>query len=271
MQDRGDLAEVFMALHHGDGPLVMANVWDPGSARLLASLGFAALASTSSGHAAALGRLDYGVSRDEAVSHAGELCAAVDLPVSADLEDCFPRDPGGVAETIRRAATAGLAGCSIEDWDQTEGALLSIERAAELVAVAAEQANSPGARLVLTARAENHIRENPDIEDTVARLLAYQDAGADVLYAPGVERPQDIETIVKSVERPVNVLIRSGSPPLSELSELGVARVSVGGAFAFLAYGSLARAAEALLSEGSYDFLAGAADGAQAVRLAFGD
>lgn len=270
MSDPGDPATRFMALHHGDGPLVMANVWDQGSARLLASLGFAALASTSSGHAASLGRLDYGVSRDEAVGHAAELCAAVDLPVSGDLEDCFPREPGGVAETIRRAATAGLAGCSIEDWDQTEGDLLSVAQAAELVAVAAEQAHVPGARLVLTARAENHIRGNPDIKNTIGRLLAYQEAGADVLYAPGVERPQDIEAIVKSVERPVNVLIRPSSPPLSELADLGVGRVSVGGAFAFLAYGALARAAEALLREGSYEFLDGAADGGRAVRRAFG-
>lgn len=270
MDDPGDPAKRFMALHHGDGPLVMANVWDRGSARLLASLGFAALASTSSGHAASLGLLDYGVSRDDALGHAAELCAAVDLPVSADLEDCFPREPGGVAETVRRAASAGLAGCSIEDWDQTQESLLDVERAAQLVAAAAEQARAPGARLILTARAENHLRGNPDIADTIARLRAYQDAGADVLYAPGVDRLQDIEAIVEAVELPVNVLIRPSSPPLSGLADLGVSRVSVGGAFAFLAYGSLARAAEALLREGSYDFLAGASEGGRAVRRAFG-
>ena len=270
MHDEAAVAERFLALHRSERPLVMANVWDRGSARLLASLGFAALATTSSGHAASLGRLDYEVSRDEALAHAGDLTAAVEVPISADLEDCFPREPGGIAEKVRRAAAAGLAGCSIEDWDQAEGSLIEVERAAERVSLAVEQARTPGARLVITARAENHIRGNPDIEDTVERLRAYQQAGADVLYAPGVERLQDIELIVSSVERPVNVLIRPGTPSLSTLAEAGVARVSIGGALAFFAYGSVARAAAELLNEGSYGFLEDAATGSSAYRSAFG-
>ncbi len=268
MQD--DIAERFLALHRSGRPLVMANAWDRGSARLFASLGFAALAGTSSGHAASLGRLDYEVSRDEALTHAGELAGAVEVPVSADLEDCFGHEPGGVAETVRRACAVGLAGCSIEDWDQRDRRLLELERASEQVSIAVEQARAGSARLIITARAENHIRGNPDIEDTVARLLAYQEAGADVLYAPGVQRLQDIELIVSSVDRPVNILIRPGTPPLSRLAEIGVARVSVGGALAFLAYGSVATAAEGLLNEGSYGFLDGAAAGSAAARRAFG-
>ncbi len=270
MRDQDALAERLLDLHLGERPLVMANAWDRGSARVLESLGFAALATTSSGHAASLGRLDYGTSRDETLVHAAELTGAVELPISADLEDCFPRDPGGVAETVRRAAAAGLSGCSIEDWDPLAEVLLPMERAAERVAVAAEQARTPGARLILTARAENHLRANPDVEDTVARLRAYQEAGADVLYAPGVQRRQDIELIVRSLERPVNVLIRPGSPSLTELTEIGVGRVSVGGAFAFLAYGALAEAAEALLTGGSYDFLAPAAAGGAVAQKSFG-
>jgi 2-methylisocitrate lyase-like PEP mutase family enzyme len=262
-------AERFMALHKGSSPLVMANAWDPGSARLFAAAGLAALASTSSGHAASLGRLDYAVGRDETLAHAAALCAAVDVPVSADLEDCFPGEPGGVAETVRRAGEAGLAGCSIEDWDPAAEVLLAREAAAERVAVAAAQARAPGARLILTARAENHLRGNPDIEDTIARLSAYQDAGADVLFAPGVERAEDIRLLVESLGRPVNVLIRPGSPSLEELAEIGVGRVSVGGALAFFAYGAAAQAAAALLEDGSYGFLDGATAGAQAAREVF--
>jgi 2-methylisocitrate lyase-like PEP mutase family enzyme len=263
-------AERFLELHRSDRPLLMANAWDRGSARLLASLGFAALASTSSGHAASLGRLDYEVSRDEALAHAGELAGAVEVPVSADLEDCFPREPGGVAETVRRACDVGLAGCSIEDWDQADGSLLEVDQASERVSIAVEQARAAGAGMIITARAENHLRGNPDIEDTVARLRSYQEAGADVLYAPGVERLRDLELIISSVERPLNVLIRPGTPPLSRLAEIGVARVSVGGALAFLAYGSVATAAGELLREGSYGFLDGAARGSDAAKLAFG-
>ena len=270
MNQEDALRERFLALHRSDRPLLMANAWDRGSARLLESLGFAALASTSSGHAASLGRLDYEVSRDEALTHAAELVGAVEVPVSADLEDCFPREAGGVAETVRRACAVGLAGCSIEDWDQADGSLLEVDQAAERVSIAVEQARAADTRLIITARAENHLRGNPDIEDTVARLRRYEEAGADVLYAPGVERLQDIELIVSSVKRPVNVLIRPGTPPLSRLADIGVARVSVGGALAFLAYGSVATAAKELLNEGSYDFLDGAATGSGAAKLAFG-
>jgi 2-methylisocitrate lyase-like PEP mutase family enzyme len=254
MHDPGEMAERFLALHHGDGPLLMANVWDQGSAALLASLGFAALATTSSGHAASLGRLDYGVSRDEALGHAAELCTAVDLPVSADLEDCFPHQPGGVAETIRRAAAAGLAGCSIEDWDQTGETLLGVERAAELVALAAEQAHAPGARLVLTARAENHIRGNPDLDDTITRLQAYAAAGADVLYAPGLRSVEEIRAVCAAVSKPVNVLALGGLS-LAEIVDAGAQRVSVGGGLTWVAVKAMADAATAIRDAGDLSAL----------------
>jgi 2-methylisocitrate lyase-like PEP mutase family enzyme len=268
MSDRAS-AEAFRALHREGSPLVMANAWDPGSARLLAAAGFHALATTSSGYAASLGRLDYAVGREETLQHAASLVASVDVPVSADLEDCFPADPGGVAETVRLAGEKGLAGCSIEDWDPRAGALLETAAAAERVASAAEQARSGPNRVLLTARAENHLRSNPDADDTIARLQAYERAGADVLYAPGMDDAGDIRRLVEAVGVPVNVLIRPRTPPLAELAELGVARVSVGGALAFLAYGAATDAARKLLEEGRYDFLEGAGPGAALARAAF--
>ena len=246
-------AQEFLALHVPGRPLLMPNPWDVGSARLLASLGFAALATTSLGHAATLGRPDGGVTRDEALAHAGALVAAVDVPVSADLENCFAEDPAGVHSTVRAAAATGLAGCSIEDWSGT--ALYPLELAAERVAAAA------GSGLVLTARAENHFRGNPDLADTIARLQAYQEAGADVLYAPGLTLLDEIREVVRSVDRPVNVVARPRLPSVRELADVGVARVSVGGAFALVAMGAVTQAARELLEEGTYGFLDRAAVG----------
>jgi 2-methylisocitrate lyase-like PEP mutase family enzyme len=267
--DHAAKAASFLALHQKDGPLLLANAWDVGSARLLTSLGFQALATTSSGYAATLGRLDYSLSREEAIAHAGALAAAVDVPVSADLEDCFATDAKGVAETLTMALDAGLAGCSIEDWDPREARLYSAEIAAERVAAAAQTAHSGPARLVLTARAENYLRGNPDLEDTIARLRAYQQAGADVLYAPGLVRADEIRTVVESVGAPVNVLARPGMPSVAELGDLGVKRVSVGGAFAFAALGAAADAAKELLTSGTYGFTDIATAGSKAARTAF--
>jgi 2-methylisocitrate lyase-like PEP mutase family enzyme len=271
MLDRIDKAAHFLALHQREHPLLLANAWDVGSAKLLASLGFEALATTSGGYAATLGRLDYSVSREEAVAHAAALVKASDLPVSADFENGFADDPGGVAETVRLALEVGLAGCSVEDWSGAEGRLYDAQEATERVAAASQAAHAGPVHLVLTARAENYLRDKPDLEDTIMRLQAYQEAGADVLYAPGLVRPEDIRELVESVDLPVNVLALAGAPSVAELSALGVKRVSVGGAFAYAALGAAASAATELLSEGTYRFWDITAAGAKAARAAFAD
>lgn len=261
-------AERFLALHAGPDPLLLANAWDIGTAKSLAFLGFQALATTSSGHAATLGRHDGLVSRDEAIEHAAALASVTDLPVSADLENGFTDDPAETARTVQLAAAAGLAGCSIEDWGRADGAIYDIGLARAKVAAAADAAHGGETRLVLTARAENHIRGVHDLADTITRLQAYQQAGADVLYAPGLVDAADIKRVVESVDLPVNVLARPGVPPVAELARIGVRRISVGGAFALVAYGALATAARELLDEGTYGFLDGAR-AAGALRGAF--
>ena len=231
-----DRAVSFRAMHRPGEPLLLPNPWDAGSARVLASLGFAALATTSSGFAATLGRPDGGVSRDESLAHAAVIVAATGLPVSADLENGFADQPADVADTVARAARTGLAGCSIEDFSgRAETPIYGSGLAAERIAAAAEAARGGPVQLVLTARAENYLRGNPDLSDTIARLQRYQEAGADVLYAPGLTRPDDIRAVVTSVDLPVNVLALPGGPDVAELAELGVSRVSVGGAFAYAA------------------------------------
>jgi 2-methylisocitrate lyase-like PEP mutase family enzyme len=260
-------AERFLALHRKGDPLLMPNAWDLGSAALLASLGFKALATTSSGHAATLGRLDGAVTRDEALAHAATLSEGTDLPISADLENAFADDPEGVADTIERARTTGLAGCSVEDYSGSD--LYELGLARERVVAAAEVAHSGPVRLVLTARAENHIRGRDDLADTIARLQAYQEAGADVLFAPGIKRAEDIRHVVESLDRPVSVLAVPGAPSTAELAGLGVARVSVGGAFAFAALGELYEAATELRDSGTYGYLERSAAGGRAAREAF--
>jgi 2-methylisocitrate lyase-like PEP mutase family enzyme len=269
MADSADKAARFLELHRQERSLLLANAWDVGSARLLASLGFQALASTSSGYAASLGRLDYAVNREEALAHAAALVEATELPVSADFEDGFAKDASGVAETVRLGGEVGLAGCSIEDWNSAEERLYDLEEAAERVAAAAEAAHTGATRVVLTARAENHIRGNPDLEDTIARLHVFQEAGADVLYAPGIVGVEDIAKIVAAVDLPVNVLARPGLPAVDELSSLGVKRVSVGGAFAFVALAAAAGAASELCSRGTYGFLEQSAAGVRVAHDAF--
>jgi 2-methylisocitrate lyase-like PEP mutase family enzyme len=270
MSGQADRAERFLALHSGETPLLLPNPWDPGSAKLLASLGFQALATTSGGSAATLGRLDGSMAVEEAIASATAIVEAAELPVSADLENGFADDPEGVAGTIRLALDAGLAGASIEDYSRHEDApIYDIDLAAERVAAAAEIAHGGPTRLVLTARAENHLYGVTDLSDTIARLQAYQEAGADVLYAPGLVNLEDIRRLVSSVDLPVNVLGRPGAPSVAELAAAGVRRISVGGAFAYAALGAAVEAARELRDEGTYGYFERAGVGLQAVRSAF--
>jgi 2-methylisocitrate lyase-like PEP mutase family enzyme len=264
-------AERFRALHNGPAPLLLPNPWDVGSAKLLASLGFAALATSSSGFAAALGRLDGQVSREEALVHAAAVVRATGLPVTADLENGFADDPAEVAETVRLAVDAGLAGCSIEDYTRDDASpVYDRALAAERIAAAAEAAAASPVRLVLTARAENYLHGRPDLADTIARLQAYQEAGADVLYAPGLTSLADIRSLVSSVDRPVNVLALATAPPVPELAAAGVRRISLGGGLTWAAYAAVAGAVTEWREQGSYGFLERARAGRDAARAAFG-
>ncbi|MBO0785479.1 MAG: isocitrate lyase/phosphoenolpyruvate mutase family protein [Actinobacteria bacterium] len=282
MTSNQDKAQRFLELHHGPEPLLIPNPWDTGSAKLLAALGFAALATTSSGFAATMGRGDGSVTRDEALAHATAMAAATSLPVSADLEDGFASQPADVAETIRLAAGTGLAGCSVEDFTRDDSSPI-YERAlaVDRVAAAAEAAHAgqagrgagpgtAGTRLVLTARAENYLYGRQDLADTIARLQAYQEAGADVLYAPGLTGLADVREVVCSVDRPVNVLTVPGGPSVAELAEAGVRRISVGGAFMYVALGAVAAAARELRDQGTSGFLGLAREGREVARQAFG-
>jgi len=271
MPTQREKAERFHSLHAGEAPLLLPNPWDVGSAMVLVSLGFSAIATTSSGHAATLGRLDGGVTRDEALAHAAAIAAATDVPVSADLERCFADDPEGVAETVRLALAAGLAGCSVEDAPGHGGpgiAVYDAGLARARVEAAAEVAHATDVPFVLTARAEN-LLHGSDLADTIARLQSFQEAGADVLFAPGVIDADDIASIVRSVDRPVNVLVLPGVPTVPELAALGVARVSVGGGFAYAAIGALVEAGRELLDQGTFGYFARAGVGRSAVRSTF--
>jgi 2-methylisocitrate lyase-like PEP mutase family enzyme len=269
MTEQQEKAERFLAMHTGSTPLLLPNPWDAGSAKLLASLGFEALATTSSGFAATLGRLDGGVSREEAIEHARTIVEATDLPVSADLENGYADDPAGVAETIGLALGAGLAGCSVEDYSGGRSEIYDFSLAVERVAAAVEVAHAGPVHLVITARAENHLRGRNDLDDTIRRLQAFQEVGADVLYAPGVATVDDIRRLVDAVDRPVNVLALPGGPSVAELAELGVGRISVGGAFAYAALGAVVEAARELQEQGTYGFWDRAGVGSSAARAAF--
>ncbi|MFI1987765.1 isocitrate lyase/phosphoenolpyruvate mutase family protein [Actinoplanes sp. NPDC020271] len=243
--------ERFQQLHEA-GTFIMPNPWDAGSARLLASLGFVALATTSSGFAATLGKQDQHVTRDELVAHVAALTAAVEVPLNVDAERCFAETAAGIRETVGLLATAGAAGISIEDYDPAGDRLETLTSGAERVAAAAEACERHG--IVLTARAENHLYGHDDLDDTIARLRAYREAGADVVYAPGLRAPADIARVVTEVPAPVNVLAVGGAPAVPELAELGVRRVSTGGALAWAAYGAVRDAAQELLTAGTTTF-----------------
>lgn len=267
MPTQEDKARHFLSLHHGPAPLLIPNPWDPGSAKVLVAMGFEVLATTSGGFAATLGRVDGTISRDEAVAHAAAIVAAVDVPVSADFENCYAHKPAGVAKTVELGLEAGLAGCSVEDWSGNE--IYGIDHAAERVAAAAEVAHGGAVKLVLTGRAENHIHGIQDLADTIARLQRYQEAGADVLFAPGVTDPADLRQLISEVDRPVNVVARPGCPPVAELAELGVRRVSVGAWFAFAALGALVESAAEFRDHGTFGYLDQATIGVQMALPAF--
>jgi 2-methylisocitrate lyase-like PEP mutase family enzyme len=264
-------ARAFRALHEREEAFIIPNPWDAGTARLLANLGFEALATTSAGYAFSAGLPDHGVSRDDMLEHVAAIAAAVDLPVSGDLENGYGDSPEEAAQTITLAAAAGLVGGSIEDSinrnddsaGNAGGPIYEMGAAAERVRAAAEAAHALAFPFTLTARAENYLHGRADLFDTIKRLQAYQEAGADVLYAPGLTRKEDIETVIRSVNRPVNVLGGLGDPPLDfgTLSALGVRRISVGGSLARTALGAFLRAAEEMRGPGTFTFAKDAANG----------
>jgi 2-methylisocitrate lyase-like PEP mutase family enzyme len=231
----------FRALHEGE-PFIIPNPWDAGSAKVLESLGFRALATTSSGFAFTLGRLDGGVTLEETLDHIRVLDGATSLPISVDLENGYGPEPGDAALAVTRAAEAGAVGGSIEDYDPEEG-IYELGRAVERVAAASEAASRLGFPFTLTARAENHIRGRPDLDDTVARLQAYERAGADVLYAPGLRTGDEIKAVCDAVSVPVNVLANAALS-MREIVDAGAQRISVGGALAWTAIGAMAAAVD---------------------------
>jgi len=232
----------------------MPNAWDLGSLHILASLGFSALATTSSGFAATLGRMDQQVTLDDLESHVVSLIAESPVPLSVDAEDGYADSPVGVAMTVERLAATGAAGVSIEDYSAESG-IYPLSEAADRVAAAADVTKRHG--VVLTGRAENHLYGAGDLDDTIERLLAYQKAGADVVYAPGPTDLRQIRAIVDEVTAPVNVLLRRGGPSVPQLAEIGVRRISTGGALAFAAYGALDRAARELIDTGTTSYIDG--------------
>lgn len=254
MNDKG---AAFRALHEEEGAFIIPNPWDIGSARILASMGFSSLATTSAGMAFSLGVREGQVSRDDTLAHCRAIVAATHLPVSADLEKGFGDSPESVAETIRAAADIGLAGCSIEDHtNRRDDPIFEFELAVERIAAAAQTCRALPHDFVLTARCENFLWGRPDLDDTIRRLQAFEKAGADVLYAPGLHDLGTIRTVCSALVKPVNVVM--GMPGatfgLPQLAEAGVKRVSVGAALARVAFGSLVNAAREMMSEGTFRF-----------------
>jgi 2-methylisocitrate lyase-like PEP mutase family enzyme len=262
-------AEQFLALHRGEAPLLLPNPWDAGSAKILASIGFSALATTSAGFAGTLGRVDGGVTRDQVLEHARAIVAATNLPVSADLENCFAHEPAGVAETIELAIGTGLVGGSVEDFRGSGEEIYDSGLAVERVAAAVEAAHGGSVHFVLTARCENYLHGRRDFDDTIARLLAYQAVGADVLYAPGLNDTEEIRRLVAAVDLPVNVLALPGPAPVAELAAMGVKRISVGSGFSNVAAGALAEAGRELLEQGTYEYWATGITGMGVIHEAF--
>jgi 2-methylisocitrate lyase-like PEP mutase family enzyme len=259
MSTQSQKALAFRALHQRDGAFLIPNPWDIGTARLLAKLGFEALATTSAGFAFSVGRQDYGVGREEMLKHVADLASATDLPVSADLQNGFADDPATAAETYRLAAAAGAVGGSIEDaTGRADDPIYEITLAAERVRAVVEAVSSLPFPFLVTARAENFLWGRADLKDTIRRLQAYQDAGAHVLYAPDLTTKEEIAAVVHSVDRPVNVLMSSAQLHLSlaDLAALGVKRISVGSALARAALGAFLRAAREMRERGTFTFKA---------------
>jgi 2-methylisocitrate lyase-like PEP mutase family enzyme len=257
MATQAEKASAFRALHHREGAFIIPNPWDIGTARILAYLGFEALATTSAGYAFSAGQRDFTIGRDRMMAHVAEIVSATDLPVSADLENGFGDDPATVAGTIRLAAAAGLVGGSIEDaTNRPHDPIYEHGLAVERVRAAAEAAHALPFPFMLTARAENYLVGRPDLADTIKRLQAYQEAGADVLYAPGLRAKAEIAAVVSSVDRPVNVVmgLQGAQLSLAELADLGVKRVSVGSALSRAALGAFLRAAREMREQGTFHF-----------------
>ena len=270
MSAQSDKAEAFRKLHEKGSCFVMPNPWDPGSARLLEHLGFKALASTSAGFAFSIARSDLNVSKSSLLTHLTGLCQSSSLPVSADLQNGFGNDPEDMAVTILQAAKTGIVGGSIEDASGDSGTpIYPLELAAERIRHAAVAAKSLGFKFVLTARAENHLYGGEDLKDTIRRLQAYQEAGADVLFAPGLTTKEAIRQVMSSIDRPLNVL--AGLPGMSlsvaDLQELGVTRISLGGSLARAAYGALFRAVAEIQTKGTFDYTAQAASRSELERI----
>ncbi|MDQ3986235.1 MAG: isocitrate lyase/phosphoenolpyruvate mutase family protein [Actinomycetota bacterium] len=242
----------FRALHEGEG-FIIPNPWDAGSARVLEAFGFKALATTSSGFAFTLGRLDGNTTLDDVIAHVRALDRATSLPVSVDLENGYGPDPEVAASAIVRAAEAGAAGGSIEDYDPDAG-IYELGHAAERIAAASEVVRGFSFPFMLTARAENHIRDNPDLDDTIARLQAYERAGADVVYAPGLRTGDQIRAVCEATTKPVNVLARPGLS-LRQIVDAGARRVSVGGALTWVAVGAMAAAVQRMRDDGDFSLL----------------
>jgi 2-methylisocitrate lyase-like PEP mutase family enzyme len=261
MRTQEQKATAFRALHERDGAFIIPNPWDAGTAKLLAALGFEALATTSLGLANALGRVDGtgAVSREEVLENCARIAAATDLPVSADLENCYAHEPRAAAEMIRLAAQAGVVGGSIEDaTGDPQSPIYDFPLAVERVHAAVEVARSLAFPFVLTARAENFLHGRRDLDDTIRRLQAFEKAGADVLYAPGLRDLATMRTVVGSVGKPLNVVMSAADPALTaaQLSEIGVKRISVGGALSRLALAFVLKAARAMKERGDFTWMA---------------
>ncbi len=257
MTTQAEKGLAFRALHERESAFIIPNPWDIGTARLLAHLGFEALATTSAGYAFSVGQRDNTVGRQMMIEHVAAIASATDLPVSADLENGFGDTPEDAATTIKLAADAGAVGGSIEDaTDRPEDPIYEIQHAVERIKAASEAARNLSFAFTLTGRAENYLNGRPDLKDTISRLQAYQEAGADVLYAPGLTSREDIATVVSSVDRPVNILtgLQGVQINLTELSAIGVKRVSVGSALARAALGAFLRASTEMRDRGTFDF-----------------
>ena len=260
MKTQKEKCEIFRALHQRDGAFIIPNPWNIGTARLLAATGFEALATTSVGYAFSIGRQDHEVTRDEMIAHATEMCAASDLPISADLENGFGDDVDSVAQTIRMAAAAGLAGCSIEDSSNDPAdPIYAIDHATDRIRAAVDVVRGLPFPFMFTARAENYLHGRKDLKDTIKRLQAFQEAGADVLYAPGITDMAEITTLVKAVDRPVNVLVgmQGFHFNMTDLSTAGAKRLSVGGALARVALAAVLDAAREMRDHGTFEFVNG--------------
>lgn len=271
MTSQLEKAQQFQTLHQS-GCFVIPNPWDVGSAKLMQGLGYKALASTSAGFARSTGVNDYDLTRDQVIAHVAELAAATDLPLSADLENGFGDSPEACFDTIQRGAAAGLVGGSIEDFSGKPGEQYDIGLAKDRVTAAVEAAQACSFPFMLTARAENFFTGTPELSDTIERLQAYQDAGADVLYAPGLKTLADISSVLAAVDRPINVLLgpMSKLQPVSVLAEMGVRRISIGSIFANLAMDAVIKASRNLQTDGSFEFMDDLASSSEITRLMFG-